>query len=60
MAKIKVTLKRSLIGSSQRQKRTVEALGLGKLNSSAIHEANDVIKGMVRKVDHLVKVEEVK
>lgn len=60
MAKIKVTLTRSIIGSSKRQKRTVEALGLGKINSSAIHEANDVIKGMVRKVDHLVKVEEVK
>ena len=60
MAKVKVTLKRSAIGSSKRQKRNLEALGLGKINSSVEHEANAQIKGMIRKVSHLVQVEEVK
>ena len=59
MEKIKVTLIRSKIGASKRQKRTVQALGLRKINSSAEHEANSVILGMVRKVQHLVKVEKI-
>jgi len=59
MAKIKVTQTKSQIGSSARQKRTLEALKLGKINSSAEYELTPQIKGMVEKVNHLVKVEEV-
>lgn len=59
MAKLKVTLVKSIIGSSETQRATVATLGLRKLNSSS--ELNDTpqIRGMVRKVEHLVKVEEV-
>ena len=60
MAKIKVILVKSVIGCPEPQKRTVEALGLRKLNSNKIHDDNDAIKGMIFKVKHLVKVEEVK
>lgn len=60
MAKIKVTQVKSGIDRPERQKRTLKALGLRKLNSSVEVEANDQIKGMVSKVLHLVKVEEVK
>lgn len=60
MAKIKVTLVKSKIGSSKRQIGTLTALGLGKINSSVEHEATPQILGMVAKVNHLVKVEEVK
>jgi len=58
MGKIKVTLKKSVIDRSKRQKETVKALGLRKLNSSAEHEATPQIRGMVAKVQHLVTVEE--
>ena len=60
MAKVKITLTRSIIGSTLRQKRTVQALGLKKTNSSVEQEVTDQIKGMIRKVEHLVTVEEVK
>lgn len=60
MAKIKVTQVKSGIDRPERQKRTLRALGLRKMNSSVEVEANDQIKGMVAKVLHLVKVEEVK
>jgi len=59
MAKIKVTLVKSIIGSEKSQKATVEALGIKKLNHSVEHEATPAIMGMVAKVKHLVKVEEV-
>ena len=59
MAKIKVTLVKSTIGCLQKQKATVEALGLKKIRSSKIHEDNEVIRGMISKVAHLVKVEAV-
>ena len=58
MSKIKVTQTRSKIGSPKRQKDTLEALGLRKMNSSIEVEATPQILGMVRKVSHLVKVEE--
>ncbi len=58
MAKVKITLVRSPIGRSITQKRTVEGLGLGKLNSSVVQPANMQILGMVRKVKHLVQIEE--
>ena len=58
MKKIKVTLVKSGIDRSERQKLTLKALGLNKLNSFKEVEATDQILGMIRKVDHLVKVEE--
>jgi large subunit ribosomal protein L30 len=60
MAKIKVTLVRSTIRHDKRQVATVRALGLRKISSSAIHEATPPILGMVAKVNHLIRVEEVK
>jgi large subunit ribosomal protein L30 len=60
MSKIKVTLVKSVIDRPQRQKLTVQALGLGKINSSKEVEATPQILGMVKKVSHLIKVEEVK
>ena len=59
MKKLKITLTRSLIGYKQDQRATVRALGLGKLNSTVVQEDNPTIRGMVHKVRHLVKVEEV-
>jgi large subunit ribosomal protein L30 len=59
MAKLKITLTRSVIGRPEDQRATVKALGLGKTNSSVVQEDTPAIKGMVRKVEHLVTVEEV-
>ena len=59
MAKVKITLTRSLIGRPQDQRATVRALGLGKINSTVEQEDNEVIRGMIFKVKHLVKVEEI-
>ena len=58
MAKIKITQVKSNIGSTDRQKRTLEALGLSKINATVEHEATPQILGMVAKVQHLVSVEE--
>lgn len=60
MSKVKVTQVKSGIDRSERQKRTLQALGLRKLNSSVEVEVNPQIQGMITKVLHLVKVEEVK
>ncbi|MCL4140026.1 UNVERIFIED_CONTAM: hypothetical protein GTU68_037386 [Idotea baltica] len=60
MAKIKVTQVKSQIGRLKNQKRTLEALGLRRLNQSVEHEATPSIVGMVNKVSHLVSVEELK
>jgi large subunit ribosomal protein L30 len=60
MSKIKITLIKSPIDRPERQKQTLIALGLGKANSSKEVEATPQILGMVRKVEHLVKVEETK
>ena len=57
MAKIKITQIKSVIDRSERQKRTIEALGLKRINHSVEVEANAAIIGMVRKVNHLVAVE---
>ncbi len=59
MAKIKVTQIKSKIGSTVRQKRTLEALGIRKMHQTVEHENTPVIQGMVTKVRHLVKIEEV-
>jgi len=58
MKKIKITQIKSAIDRPERQKLTLKALGLNKLSSSKEVEATDQILGMIRKVDHLVKVEE--
>lgn len=58
MAKIKVTLVRGLPGTTQRQRATVEALGLRKVSSSAVHEDSPSFRGQINKVAHLVKIEE--
>lgn len=59
MAKIRITQIRSKIGSTERQKRTLEALGLKKLNNPVELEATPQVLGMVEKVHHLVKTEEI-
>ncbi|WCT13028.1 50S ribosomal protein L30 [Mucilaginibacter jinjuensis] len=59
MAKIKITQIKSVIDRSERQKKTVAALGLRKINHSVEVEANDAIIGMIRKVNHLVAVENI-
>ena len=58
MKKIKVTLIKSGIDRPERQKLTLKALGLNKLNATKEVEATPQILGMVRTVEHLVKVEE--
>ena len=57
--KIKVTLVKSPIGYSKDQKRTVVALGLNKLNSSNELPDNCAVRGMIFKIKHLVRVEEI-
>lgn len=59
MAKLQITLKRSLIGRTVDQQDTVKALGLRKINSTVVKEDNAAIRGMVFKVKHLVEVKEV-
>ncbi len=58
MAKIKITQVKSIIDRPERQKKTMSALGLKKLNATVEVEATPQILGMVNKVNHLVKVEE--
>lgn len=57
MAKVRITQVRSQIGQSERHRGTLRALGLGRIGRSAEHEESPVLAGMLRKVDHLVKVE---
>ena len=60
MAKqIKITLVRSVAGTLPVQRKTVKVLGLGKINSYVVLDDNPVTRGMVRTVEHLVKVEEI-
>jgi large subunit ribosomal protein L30 len=58
VAKLKVTQVRSQIGQSQRHRGTLRALGLGRIGRSADHEESPTLAGMLRKVRHLVRVEE--
>ena len=60
MAKIKITLVKSKIGSDKTQVATLKALGLRKMNSSVEKEATPQILGMVEKVKHLISVVDVK
>ena len=58
--KLKITQTHSIIDRKENQKRTVKALGLGRPNYSVLHEDTPQLRGMIRKVIHLVKVEEVR
>ncbi len=58
MKKIKITLVKSPIDRPERQKQTLKALGLNKMNATREVEATDQILGMVRKVEHMISVEE--
>lgn len=57
--KLKITLKKSTIGAIPKHKKTVEALGLRKLNSTVEQPDNAAIRGMVQNIRHLVVVEEI-
>lgn len=57
--KLKITLVRSFIGRPENQRVIAKTLGLRKMQSSVIHEDTPSIRGMVRKIEHLLKVEEV-
>ena len=58
MAQLKITQVRSTIDRSVKQKRTIKALGLGRINRTVVHNDTPEIRGMVRVVAHLVRVEE--
>ena len=58
MAKLKITQIRSLIRRPRQQKRTLEALGLRKINQTVEHEDSPQLRGMIARVHHLVTVEE--
>ncbi|MFZ1881657.1 MAG: 50S ribosomal protein L30 [Gaiellaceae bacterium] len=58
MAKVKLTQVRSAIGQTQRHRGTLRALGLGRIGKTAEHTESPVLSGMLRKVRHLVNVEE--
>jgi large subunit ribosomal protein L30 len=57
--KLAITLTRSVIGRPEDQRITVKTLGLRKLHQTVVHNDNPAIRGMINKVSHLVKVEEV-
>jgi len=58
VAKVRVTQVKSQIGQSERHRGTLRALGLGKIGRSAEHDETPVVAGMLRRVRHLVKVEQ--
>ncbi|NLZ71165.1 MAG: 50S ribosomal protein L30 [Clostridiaceae bacterium] len=58
MAKLKITLKRSLVGCNKNQKATIQALGLSKIGQTVEKEDNAQTNGMIQIVNHLVTVEE--
>ena len=60
MAKLKITQTRSQIGQSERHRGTLRALGLGRIGRTAEHEESPQLAGMLRKVRHLVTIEEAK
>ena len=57
--KVKITLRRSLIGQKPKAKETVRSLGLKKINSSTEREINPMIQGMLNKIELLVEIEEI-
>jgi large subunit ribosomal protein L30 len=60
MSKLKITLTKSTINRKKEHKATVKALGLRKMHQTVEHEATDQIRGMVKSIDFLLTVEEVK
>ena len=56
---LKITLKKSVIGRLKSHRRTVQSLGLRKLNHTVIHEDNPSIRGMVNKVSYLLEIEKI-
>ena len=60
MAKLKITQTRSVINTTMRQRRTLEALGLRRILHSVTRDDTAVIRGMIDKVRHLVEIEDVK
>jgi len=58
MAKVQITQIKSTIDRPERQKRTIQALGLGKINRTVEHDLTPQIAGMINKVNHLVTVKE--
>ena len=60
MATLKITQVKSRIGASAQQRKNLDALGLKKINQSVEHSDSFIIKGMLDRVKHLVKIEEVK
>lgn len=59
MSALKITLKKSLIGQTPKNRATAKALGLSKIGKSVQMPDNDAVRGMVRKVRHMVQVEEI-
>lgn len=59
MSKLKITQVKSQIGQSERHRGTLRALGLGRIGKSSEHEESPVLAGMLRKVRHLVRIEDV-
>ncbi len=57
MAELKITLVKSSIGVIPKHKKTIEALGLNKVNSSVIQKDNEAIRGMIKQIGYLLKVE---
>ena len=57
--KVKITLKKSLIGENPKARETVRSLGLKKINSFTEREVNPMIQGMLNKIEHLVEIEEI-
>ena len=60
MARLKITQVRSRIGATAQQRKNLDALGLRKINHCVEHDDSAIIKGMLERVKHLVKIEEVK
>ena len=58
MAKLRITQVRSAIGQSERHRGTLRALGLGKIGRTVEHDEGPVVAGMLRKVRHLVRIED--
>lgn len=59
MAKLEITLSKSVIGRNEGQRNTVQALGLRKVNQTVVKQDNPAIRGMINKVAHLVTVKEI-
>ena len=59
MKKLKVQLKRSMIGANERQRATVRGLGLRRIRQSSVLENTPAVRGMVKKIIHMLEVEEV-